>query len=605
VGKLPSMPRKDRIYKTETLAFGGLRHFENCGEGEIYDMENMVCDGYPGISTRTERERIATVSESVSQIYMDNGATLSIDKGGLWYNGMDMGLNLERRDMRRAWFVRFGNRVVLMPFGILLNISYKILGFAEERNYPPDAEEGDCYAVPTEYATYKLMVRKGEEWKNAGWFAESMAFSSVTKAAAFFENGKLYGKDAKANTIRFESLELSALTGPGGLKEGDAVTIEGCTAVSGNNKTAIIREIGEDENGNGILRFSEYCFSMPEGEDGTAAESCREEGVLIKRTVPDMDILFEHGNRLWGAKGKELFASKLGDPRNWNSYDGLASDSWYLATQGQGEFTAGVSYGYPRFFKEGSMVTVYGSVPSGFQTTEQQTLGVKRGEERSLVQCNGQLFWNSPKGMVIYHGGTAALQDQTLGDFEIESVIGCGDERYAYFWAYIGRHPLLAHLKLQAVLRFDTVRQVWTKENCAVGCRCLTFDQGAVYCLNTLGEVEVLNGAVTESDEAREELFASYVEFGDFTEGTGNRKGVSRLRLRLSVEAESYVKVKIQYDSDGEWKPIRQVGYCGKGTVTIPIIPRRCDHYRIRLEGVGHWKMYGMERERYFGTDVF
>ncbi len=601
MGKLPSMPRKDRIYKTEQLAFAGLRHFENCTDGEIYDMENMVCDEYPGLRTRKERAGIASVGEGVRQIYADNGAILSVRDNCLYYNDLLMVHDI----LDWGTFVRFGNRVVMMPDKILLNLNYKILGFGDPENMPESPEEGDCYAVLDQWGEYKLMIWHEGQWTDGGYFAEDMEFTTMFAIPAYFENGRIYNKEAKANTLRFVGLPLSENTGPGRLKEGDGVQIEGCTVKSQNNKIAIIREIDEDGDGNMVLRFSEYCFAMPEGEDGTMVDSFREEGIVVKRTMPDMEILFEHGNRLWGAKGKEIFASKVGDPRNWNCIDGLASDSWYLATQGKGEFTAGVSYGYPRFFKEGSMVTVYGSVPSGYQTTEQQILGVKRGEQRSLVQCNGLLFWNSPKGMVIYNGSTVALQEQALGDFELESMIGCGEERYVYFGGYIGRNPVINHVKIAGILRFDTERQLWSREACNMELRCMSFDQGVLYGLYRTGDIVVLNGGETEREKQWEGAFESFVEFGDFTEGTGSRKGVSRLRLRLSVEKDSYVGVLIRYGSAEEWKSLRRIEHQGKETITIPIVPRRCDHYRIRLEGYGQWKLYSMERERYFGTDMF
>ena len=598
MGKLPSMPRKDKIYTTEQVSFGGLRHFANCGEGEIYDMENMVCDEYPALSVRKERTGIESIGESVQQIYADNGVILSVRDNCLYYNDLLMAHDIPYRTK----FVRFGNRVVMMPGKCLLNLNYKILGFADPENMPESPGEEDCYAVLDQWGEYKLMIYHEGNWTDGGYFAEDIEFTTMFAIPAYFENGKINNKEAKANTLRFVGLPLSENTGPSRLKEGDAVQIEGCTVKSQNNKIAIIREITEDENGNMVLCFSEYCFSLPE-EDGTMVESYREDGVIVKRTMPDVEILFEHGNRLWGAKGKEIFASKVGDPRNWNSFDGLASDSWYLASQGKGEVTAGISYGYPRFFKEGSMMTVYGSVPSAYQITEQQILGVKAGEDKSLIQCNGLLLWLSPKGMVIYNGSTVALQEQALGDYELQEIIGCGDERYAFFGGYLGKR--ISGKKVQSILRFDTEKKLWTKESNSPGIDCMTFDDGAVYGLLLGGQVKVLNGGKVTGANQQEGAIDSYVEFGDFTEGTGKRKGVSRLRIRLSVEKESYVRLLIRYDSEGEWKSLRRIEHQGKGIVSVPVIPRRCDHYRIRLEGCGQWKLYGMERERYFGTDVF
>ena len=66
-----------------------------------------------------------------------------------------------------------------------------------------------------------------------------------------------------------------------------------------------------------------------------------------RRSVPEMDFVIESGNRLWGCKygvvdGKavnEIYASKLGDFKNWNCYAGRSTDS-YVATRGSdGPFT--------------------------------------------------------------------------------------------------------------------------------------------------------------------------------------------------------------------------------------------------------------------------
>ena len=603
MGKLPSMPGKAQIRRTEQVQFSGLRHYENCSDGEIYDMRNMVCDKYPILSTRKERGRIVPPNTGAEQIYADNGVILTICDHTLYYNGIPLLYDVAGGENSR--FVRFGNRVVLMPDKLLLNLTYRVRGFAGKDQMPQEPSEGDCYAVWNDWGECKLMVWQNGAWADGGYFGEKIENTTGFAIPAYFEKGTINGKEAKANTIRFVGLSFTENTGPAAWKEGDGVTIEGCSRMPKNNKLAIIREIDQDSDGNLIFRFSENCFAMEEEEDGTAVESFLEDGITVKRTMPDMDVLFEHGNRLWGAKGKEIYASKIGDPRNWNSFDSLSSDSWYLATQGKGEFTAGISYGgYPRFFKEGGMVTVYGSVPSAFQTMEQALLGVKKGEEKSLTHCNNLLFWNSPKGMVIYNGSSAALQEQVFGDWKLQEVRGGGDLRYAYFSADIGIHPLSDTEREYGIFRFDTERQLWSKED-DVPIKSLSFDRGILYGLLSSGEIVVLNGEDPGYGEPGEGPFFSYVEFGDFTAGTMSRKGMSRICLRLEVAEEAEVEIFIQYDSSGEWIGLRKVESIRKGTVPIPIIPRRCDHYRLRLEGYGQWKLHGIEKERYFGSDQF
>jgi hypothetical protein len=62
----------------------------------------------------------------------------------------------------------------------------------------------------------------------------------------------------------------------------------------------------------------------------------------------------------------------------------------------------------------------------------------------------------------------------------------------------------------------------------------------------------------------------------------------------------------IEYDSDGDFH--EQGTYTGGDTVTtinIPVVPRRCDHMRLRLTGVGNVKVYSIARYFEGGSDVW
>ena len=68
--------------------------------------------------------------------------------------------------------------------------------------------------------------------------------------------------------------------------------------------------------------------------------------------------MIECGNRLWGCKYglvdgetvNEIYASKLGDFKNWNCFAGLSTDSYAAARGSDGPFTGAADYlGQPRF----------------------------------------------------------------------------------------------------------------------------------------------------------------------------------------------------------------------------------------------------------------
>ena len=187
--------------------------------------------------------------------------------------------------------------------------------------------------------------------------------ASYAAAGLKFGNGTYADEKAAANSITTTGAAFP-------FNVGDAVTISGCTKETYNNRTPIIREISDDKK---TLRFYENTFRLPDGQ-----ESITEPGtVTLKRSVPDMDFVCTNENRVWGCKGDSIFASKLGDPYNWNVFDGLSTDAFSVESGTAGAFTACVSYlGYPCFFKEDKIFKMYGTIPTNFQLMSSAVLGV-------------------------------------------------------------------------------------------------------------------------------------------------------------------------------------------------------------------------------------
>lgn len=594
MSKLPALPYGDSIGKTAQVRFGGLRHHINCGDGEFFDMENLTAENYPVLSVRKKRSiQDIPFSGTVKQIYADNGTILLVDAAGdIYYfdenwNGFEYPI-AKTKDPQSVMFVRFGDRVVMMPDKKILNMKYKIAGVRQSvEDLPESVSEGTAYAVGAQEPPFEIFVFMDGKWISNGNFSVPMEQHVETETITILD-GVLYGETATANSIAIsDDIDLREL-----FKVGDAVQIKGLEKVPQNNKTAIIREVEEH-----ILRFSDHCFRMPESESGEAANKYDETGIIrIERTVPDMDIIFGHENRLWGAKGKEIFASKLGDPYNWNCFDGLSTDSYYLQTQDKGEITAGISFGYPRFFREDSMTTVYGAMPSAFQMQVTAIMGVKKREKLSLASVGGRLLWLSNNGMVLYDGDNVYLQDQVFGNWEMTSVLAQSDAARCYVKADIRSDPSAEGATMTALFCYDANLGLWTKED-DPGIKSMTYMDGKIYAISET-KVIVIGG------EGDEDEVASYAEFGDFTDGSPNRKAVSKLQLRLEVAEGASLAVKIRYDSSGDWLTVKTVAAGKKRSVYLPVLPHRCDHYRLRLEGVGDWTLYSMARELYVGSEM-
>ena len=114
-----------------------------------------------------------------------------------------------------------------------------------------------------------------------------------------------------------------------------------------------------------------------------------------------------------------------------------------------------------------------------------------------------------------------------------------------------------------------------------------------------------VDGGLWSMNTAAPDEVEWYAETGDITDSDPYKSGLSKLWVRLEVDETANVTVKTQYDDDGTWHVCRSVvGDGRKRSVSIPVIPRRCDHFRIRIDGKGGCRIFGISREYYQGSDI-
>lgn len=602
MSKLPQIPYGSRLQKMTQVQFGGLRHNDNCADGEIYDMLNLSSDHWPCLGTRESREAVGEGWPGAKRFYADGDTYLFAVEGseqGIYYRNTKTGFQAKIRtveDAENVWFVKFGARVILMPQKLVINIQYPLIGAWDGDSWPEATAlyDGAVSESPIN-GELKLFVWDGTTWQENGFLLEPIDATATYKNATV-TSGTIYGAPASNNTIRI--FETIVGFNAAGFREGDGVRIQ-TTEEPKIDKIAIIREIiPAVEDGEGVLidiNFSDNNFNLG------GAESIMTD-VTFSRVMPEMDVMFTHDNRFWGAKGREIFASKLGDPRNWNVFDGLSSDSWYLQLSENNDITGGCSFGYPRFLREKGMITVYGAVPSNYQAQEQEVPGVKKGESRSLCECAGLLAYLSPQGVMLHNGESAYLQDQVFGDWPISRMIGSSDGHKMYLYADLGPHPEADGERLLAMFVYDTQKRVWTKEQ-TYPIEDLWYADGKVLCMQQSGSVPEI--VALNRSGAREEMTGVYgsVEFGDFTAGSPERKGLQKISLRLELDEGSYLNVWVKCDG-GDWRIAGRASATTKKSINLPVIIRRCDHYRIKIEGAGPWKIYSMTRTQYTGSDM-
>lgn len=528
--KLPKAIYADRITKKTQIKFGGLNMSRGAQDGELRDMQNLTADYAPLLASRRPRKRIAKLA-APGGIYSHDGLGW-IDSNRFFYKGQVKG-------------------VVSAGLKQIVSMGENILIFPDKLFYNTYTDE------------FGPMERT--------WEGTELTFT----------NGLLYGEPAQANTLQVEGISWSDF-----FKAGDAVSISGCTAISGNNKTPIIREIDGDK-----LYFYEYVFSLS-GENGD--EPYTEQGALcISRTVPDLVYVFEHENRLWGCTQTTIYSSKWDDPFNWNVYDGISSDAWAVTPTSKGSFTGGVSYkGFPIFFKENRIYKIYGSTATDFQALDSASLGLAAGSGASLAIAGETLFYLNDKGVMAYGGGIPQFMGEAFGDHRFENAVA-GSDGLKYYIS-------MAEAENRTLYVFDTENGLWHKEDDTHVTHFAVVD-GILHFLNDAGQIWAIGG----EEGIQEETVEWFAEFADFTDEDPNKKGFSKAQIRIELEKNATAQAWVQFDSDGLWQKLGpQMNSDTKRSHYLPVIPRRCDHYRIKVTGTGEGYIHAISRETYSGSEL-
>lgn len=572
--KLPDMKYTDQIQRVTQTKFGGYNHQKGAGDGELYDMKNLTSLYYPLLASRPVRYLLTTLTKPNGLYGRDK--LCWVDGTTYYYDGVSRGAVADSAKT----FVAIGYYILIFPDKKYFNT--RALGtyadLAALGTGVPAPGLNDCYAVGAA-APYALYYWDGSAWTYL--MAEFGSLESTYTGGATFQDGYLYGEAAEKNTIYNASVTWSNY-----FKAGDAVTISGCTSYPDNNKTPVIREIDDTAH---TMSFYENIF-----DNGS------ETNVTISRWVPNMDFLCENENRLWGCKGDTIYASKLGDPFNWNVFDGLSTDSYSVDVGSAGDFSGCVSHlGYPVFFKQGNIYKVYGSIPSNYQVMGSATLGCQEDSGASFAVAGEILFYLSRAGIMAYSGGIPSSVAEVFGTERYKNAVA-GSDGLKY---YVSMEDSAEAWHLFV---YDTVRGLWHREdNVQALYMAYAHDDNNLYLLDSAGKIWAIGNVADPPESATVETSIEwFAEFGDFTEGDANKKGVSKFQIRAELDTAATLTVQIKFDGAATWTTIKSLTAASKKSYNISVIPQRADHYRLRLSGTGGCRIYSMSRSFYSGSEI-
>lgn len=408
----------------------------------------------------------------------------------------------------------------------------------------------------------------------------------VTVSGITFASVDMLGESQAAGEALYVRMTASGIGK--GFKSGDVVLIENCKIESLNG----YRQLQTVQDNEIVL------LGTMEADTDSQPGS-----MTLSRTTPDMDYMTESDNRVWGCSSEkhEVYACKLGDPTNWHSFQGIASDAYALTIGSIGDFTGACTHlGYVYFFKEHMHHKLFGNKPSNYQLTNSHVRGVAAGSEKSLTILHETLYYHSPDGICASQGALPSAVDEALGRVKYKNAVsGAAGKRMWVSMEDEDGAPVL--------FTYHADTGVWHKEDGArakefvnVGNHLYMLDANNIlWCMTGQGDMDAEDGTA-----AWEDALPYMVQTGDLDMGNLYRKRLQKIHLRLTLDADADCQVQVQYDG-GAWQKLTRVK-SGKDlkSFALPIVPRRCDRMKIRLQGNGMMRLYNLNTITQGGTEI-
>ena len=569
-----------------TEQFTGLDRRPRTYDGAFDAMGNMTGEPWPLIASRKKRGLVAALEKPQGMIAMEKLAW--IDGGTLYYGGEPTQIhNLSTDDATPKRLAGMGAYILIWP----------------DRVYYNTQDDTDCGSIERIWASsgdveFTLCTLDGVDYPEGEITVSDLPPENPSDGDLWIDTSSKPHtlnrySDMYADWIGESSTYVKIAAGGigRGLKQQDGVQISGI-AYSGEDEA--LKEQLEALNTTMIMQAVAEDYIVVAGiiDENYTQETGR---VRADRKAPDMDLIVESNNRLWGCKygtvdGKtvnEIYASALCDFRNWEKYLGTSQDSYAVSVGTSGPFTGAAAHRDTLYyFKAGFVHKVQGSVPEYYQIATTACEGVAPGAENTLTVQGGLIYYLGITGPKVFE---TLPQDigKPLGDGPL--ALGAAGPN--------GGHWMLSAKEADgnySLYDYDAERGRWHRQDNA---HALSFARlnGETYMLTADGLIWALNGTAGTA-EASDVTW--YLETAPMGYEYPEHKRLSRFLLRMELGEKAECAFFIQYDGEGPWEPKGRLEGAGKvKSYQLPILPRRCESARLRMEGHGEFKLYGIARE--------
>jgi hypothetical protein len=185
------------------------------------------------------------------------------------------------------------------------------------------------------------------------------------------------------------------------------------------------------------------------------------------------------------------------------------------------------------------------------------------------------LFYKARGGICAYDGSLPAEISSALGEISYSDAVGGGHNNKYYISMKSSENGKFV------LFVYDTSKGMWHKEDeikVEDFCSC----DGELYAIAN-GQIKTLLGSGKKDSEEVNWM----AESGIIGTAMPDKKYISNIIVRMSLKVGTRVMFSIQYDSCGEWETVYTAKGVNLSSFSIPIKPKRCDHFRLRIEGFG------------------
>ena len=566
--------------------FKGYNHNLRIGEGEFFDMKNMTSDYYPILAPRGKRGVYAAPAAPGGMIAKDT--LCYVDGTEFIMNGypVEMGLSTAAEDCPKQ-LISMGAYVIILPDKKYINTA-DITDFGNiEANFTASENVSFtlCEVDGSEYNAEYIQANEPSDPENMDLWIDT---SSTPHRLKQWSATSAIWVSVATTYIKISSTGIGAA-----FNQYDGVTISGVAAeeLQDLNATMVVW----DRADNYIVVVGII--------DNVTTQTVDEGKITVTRQMPNMDFVVESENRLWGCRYgvatngevvNEIYASKLGDFKNWNCFMGISTDSYAASVGTDGQFTGAITMpGYVLFFKENCIHKVYGNYPANFQIQTTICRGVQRGCERSLSIVNEIIYYKARHAVCAYDGSLPTEISAPLGEKRYNNAVAGahGNKYYISMEDTEGKYHLFV---------YDTAKGMWHKEDdLRADCFCSCRDE--LYCIDHDSKKIITMLGSGNCDTGKVSWMA---QTGIIGTDMPDMKYISRLIIRMSMEIGAKARFLVEYDSMGGWEQVGVMSSTSLCSVSVPIKPRRCDHFRLRIEGTGDARIYSITKTIEQGSDI-